>query len=221
MQTHMQGNHVLAQAARIGPWKPHLLRQLFAQNGAADSLHNVEGASHDALILCIGQGLWAVRENRVEGFENPVFPAHVMGALGFSAERRTAQHHLPVAYADQIGEVGEAAWKLQNFQFPGKPGNGLLQKILHRFLIEFFAAADIGGLVNRAHQQLLRGLGMTMDSTTEMTKSAYSSTDMDRRLYFQRFRYQSCIMALITVAVSTGFSTEKTAFSSPSCRISL
>src|SRR5690606_24734065 len=77
--------------------------------------------------------------------------AHVVGALGLFAERRAAQHHLPVRVFDQVRQVRGATWKLADLGAALQAGDLGLQIGVDGGKVQLLAAADIARLIDCCH----------------------------------------------------------------------
>ncbi|MNJ58918.1 hypothetical protein D3C77_545770 [compost metagenome] len=96
-------------------------------------------------------GLGAVGEAAVELVEDAELAPHVVGRLGLVAERRTAQDELALGVLHQVRQIGRAAGELTDLRRAGKTGNVRLQIRVDDSGIEFFAGADLGGLIGERH----------------------------------------------------------------------
>ena len=175
---HIQ--QVLAQRAHLIRREFESLGEVLPQDDPPDALHHVEGAPHDGFIFRIDQRLGTIGEDRVEGREDPVFPAHVMGGLGLPAEGRPPQHKLCVSDLDEVGEVRIPARELFHHEIARQARDAVLQELFNHLQIELFALPYLCGLVGEIHVLLLLRFLLSTParyvSTRSTTNAAYFST---------------------------------------------
>jgi hypothetical protein len=97
--------------AQVGP-ALELGRFVGANDAAAPAFHHVERRAGDARVVAQQIRTWSKREDRVQRCEPAALTRHVVRARGNGPERRTAQHEIEVAEADQIREIRVSAGKL-------------------------------------------------------------------------------------------------------------
>ena len=104
----------LAQAPRDGRVAGNVGREPLADDEAMAPLQHVEV---DAQHVGVGTQHMTARRERVRGAQprqHAVLALHVVGGRRHRAARRPPQHILPIAAAEQVGEVGVAAAELSD-----------------------------------------------------------------------------------------------------------
>ncbi len=83
---------------------------------AVAALHHEEGRADHGRILAQHEDPRGRRIVGPERGERTILAHHVVRARRDRPERRPAQHVLPIAEAQEIGQVGVPAWELQNLE---------------------------------------------------------------------------------------------------------
>ena len=97
------------------------------------------------------EGLGAIGKTGVELVEDTELAAHVVGRLGFVAERWAAQDEFLARVGHQVGQVRGAPRKLADGRATLQPGDMTLEVRIDDGRVEFFAGAYLGGLVGERH----------------------------------------------------------------------
>ena len=78
----------------------------------AAPLHQIEGCPQDALVIAEQQRAWGRLVDPAEAGEDAVLSSHVVRRLDPVVEWRPAQDQLPIAQADEVGQVRMAVREL-------------------------------------------------------------------------------------------------------------
>jgi hypothetical protein len=126
-----------------------------ADDHAPDPLHEKERRADHGRVVAAREWARGLRVYGSQGGQDPMLAAHVVSAPDGRPPRGTAQHHLPAALPDEVGEVGEAARELLDRDVAGQIGKRAGEVRVEGGGIDLLARPHLAGPVDgrlRAHQ---------------------------------------------------------------------
>lgn len=108
------------QASHLVLGRKEALGKIFAQDDAFQMFHHVKRCAGYRGITAKGQGARCKGPMPVEGRQDFVFAAHVVGRGGLGAEGRPAQNEPAVVKGQQVSQIGCAAGILPDLRGPFK-----------------------------------------------------------------------------------------------------
>ena len=126
-------------------------RLLVPDDDAAPALHDVEDRSDERRIVAERVGSRRERIHRMDRRQPPELARHVVRRRRHRTKRRTPQHELGLAEADQVGQVGVPARKLFDRErlCEVEPGDAGVREVLAQPRLDA-RPVELFGVANRA-----------------------------------------------------------------------